>query len=77
MVLSTTSDPVPVTRIEILDAVEEVFDMPPVSAVDLVETARARGSRPQVLDTLRRVPGKQFRHPVELWTHLPDLPIDR
>jgi hypothetical protein len=66
-----------VTRIEIAEAVETAFDRPPVSKGDLLAHATASRARVDVLDTLARLPERDFRHLRDLWPHLPGIPVDR
>jgi hypothetical protein len=66
-----------VTRIEIADAVETAFAHPPVSKGDLLAHATGNRARVDVLDTLARLPERDFRHLRDLWPHLSRIPVDR
>jgi hypothetical protein len=66
----------PVTRTEILDCVETAFDDGVPRKEDLVTAAIERDARPAVVDTLRSLPAQPFRNRTDLWTHLPDLPVE-
>ncbi|MCR3719539.1 MULTISPECIES: DUF2795 domain-containing protein [Prauserella salsuginis group] len=65
----------PVTRIEIIDAVEEAFDGTPPSKQQLITAASQHHSRDAVLKVLDALPERQFRHVRDLWDHLPDVPL--
>lgn len=65
----------PVTRLEVLDAVDAAFDRAPVDTDDLIEAALRAGARPAVLELLRRLPSRQFVRPHELWETLPEVPL--
>lgn len=76
--MSTTHDaPAPeVTRLEIVDQVESAFADAPLQRADLLDAAVAAGARPQVAETLRRLPERhRFHHPRELWQHLAEVPV--
>ncbi|MDZ7676038.1 MAG: hypothetical protein U5K30_13350 [Acidimicrobiales bacterium] len=66
----------PVTRVEILDALDDVFDGGALSKYDLVDAAIAASARPGVLELLRTLPEDQrLRQRADLWEHLPDVPV--
>jgi hypothetical protein len=67
----------PLTRMEIIEHTEEAFAHPPVTVEELLDAARRRDARPEVLGALRSLPHRNYRGPVELWPHLPSLPVDR
>jgi hypothetical protein len=66
-----------VTRIEIADAVETAFDHPPVNKGDLLAHATANRARVDVLETLARLPERDFRYLRDIWPHLSGVPVDR
>ena len=67
----------PVTRLEILDAIDPAFDERALTKHDLVDTAIASDARPGVLELLRTLPDdERFRERVDLWAHLPDVPVE-
>lgn len=67
----------PVTRLEILDALDDAFDAGALSKHDLVDAAIAANASPGVLELLRTLPeDERFRQRVDLWAHLPDVPVD-
>lgn len=64
-----------VTRIELYYAVEQAFAAAPVRREDLIDTARLRGVRAEVIDTLAKLPDDvRFNHMRELWPHYPGMP---
>lgn len=64
---------VPVTRDEIIDITAEAFSRPPATKQNLVTVAIHNHGRPQVLNTLQRLPDRSFGHVHDLWDHLPDV----
>ncbi|MPZ65901.1 MAG: DUF2795 domain-containing protein [Pseudonocardiaceae bacterium] len=68
---------VPVTRFEILDAVEGAFVRRPVTKSELLESARDAGARVELLATLNRLRDRRFSNARDLWADLEDVPVDR
>ena len=66
----------PVTRTEILDLVEGAFDGEAPRTEDLVTRAIEHDARPAVIDVLRSLPSQPFQSRTDLWTYLPDLPVE-
>ncbi|GAB3556053.1 hypothetical protein J2S53_003290 [Actinopolyspora lacussalsi] len=66
----------PVTRLEILDAVDKAFEAPPTATSDILVTAEDSGARTALLEVLHRLPEKRFGSVRELWEHLPDVPVE-
>lgn len=66
-----------VTRVEIADYLEEAFAYPPATKNDLVASAVARQARPELLETLYRLPERSYRSLMDLWPHLAEVPVDR
>lgn len=71
-----TQLPSPVTRTEILDLVDGAFDGQPPRTEDLVTAAIEHDARPAVIDVLRSLPSQPFQNRTDLWTYLPDLPVE-
>lgn len=67
---------VPVTRLEILDAVEGAFVRPPVTTSEVLESARDAGARDELLATLKRLRDRRLRSTRDLWADLEDVPVD-
>jgi hypothetical protein len=67
---------VPVTRMEIVDVVHAAFENGGAERSEVLATAVARGARPQVLETLERLPDRRFSELRELWTELPEVPVE-
>jgi hypothetical protein len=66
----------PVTRTEILDLVDRAFEGRPPHTEDLVTMAIEYDARPAVVDVLRSLPSQPFQNRADLWTYLPDLPVE-
>lgn len=65
-----------VTRIEILDHVEELFERPgAASKDDVLEQAVRSQARPQVIEELRRLPNERYSDVRDLWEQMPDVPV--
>lgn len=72
----TTTAASSVTRTEILDLVEAAFHGEPPRTDDLVTIAIQHDARPAVIDVLRSLPSQPFPNRTDLWTYLPDLPVE-
>ncbi|MBW0102084.1 DUF2795 domain-containing protein [Pseudonocardia sp. KRD291] len=74
-----TSEPdpadVPVTRIEVLDFVGDLFVGAPVGREALIRAARAEGGRPALIAVLECLPDVTLAQVCELWRYL-DVPED-
>ena len=70
--MSATSE---VTRIEIAQAVQEAFRRRPAPRIRLIETAKGRGARGEVISLLERLPDRGFGHLRELWREMPEVPV--
>jgi hypothetical protein len=69
------ASPQPVTRVEILDVLDDAFANGPASRQTLVATARAQGARPEVIALLEQLPERTFVHQRQLWVHMADVPV--
>lgn len=76
IIVDSKAETVPVTRFEILDAVEGAFVHRPVTKSDLLESARDAGARVELLATLNRLRDRRFSHARDLWADLQDVPVD-
>ncbi len=65
-----------VSRVEIAECVEEVFQGEAVTCSHLVEFAADHGARAPVLDVLGRLNGDGYRDLRELWGELGDVPVE-
>jgi hypothetical protein len=65
----------PVTRSEIADHVEEVFEGGAVERDELVAAAIETGARPEAISTLQSLPARRYGALRQLWSDLPDLPV--
>lgn len=77
MIDSPDAGTVPVTRFEILDAVESAFVGPAVTKSQIIEAARDAQARTEVLHTLDRLDDyRRFGSIRDLWTDLKDVPVE-
>lgn len=65
-----------VTRVEVADEVGDAFPPGGTTKGELVEAARHRRVRPQVVGLLESLPERRYRHLRELWEQLPRVPIE-
>jgi len=65
----------PVTRVEILDAVEGAFAAGSASRGELVEVARLHQARPELIALLETLPDRRYTHQRQLWVDLPHVPV--
>jgi len=65
----------PVTRVEILDVLDDAFAVGPASRVQLVGAARAQGARAELVALLEELPDRQYVHQRQLWVHMPQVPV--
>jgi hypothetical protein len=63
------------SRVQILDYIENAFGDGPVTTEQIGEAAARNGADPAVLFLLRQLPSRQFASPRDLWPYLPDLPV--
>lgn len=59
-----------------IDHLESAFDSTTATKSDLLAVARHTGARAQVVELLQSLPERRFSRPNELWTELPDVPIE-
>lgn len=64
-----------VTRMEIVEAVDPAFAGGGAERSEVLAAAIAQGARPQVIETLERLPDRRFSEVRELWTELADVPV--
>lgn len=64
------------TRVEVIDAVGTAFDNGPLSKSELVAAAEMANSSVGVVGVLRRLPDGIYRRPADMWSALPDVPIE-
>ncbi|MEJ8279901.1 hypothetical protein [Pseudonocardia spirodelae] len=70
------ADTVPVTRVEVLDFVGELFGDGPVSRGELLAAARAEDARPLLYEVLdAALPDRPLTGLADLWRHV-DVPED-
>ncbi|QUC01954.1 MULTISPECIES: DUF2795 domain-containing protein [Cellulosimicrobium] len=62
------------TRLQLADAVGDLFQYGPATHDELVAYARDGGASEHVIASLQRLPDRSFKDLRELWLHLPDLP---
>ncbi|OZM76600.1 hypothetical protein [Pseudonocardia sp. MH-G8] len=66
-----------VTRMEILDAVEDVFGPSGAAKADIIDRAECYGARPALIEVLARLDEAGRCATVRnLWKDLPDVPIE-
>jgi hypothetical protein len=63
------------TRMQILDYVEEAFGRGPITTEQMREIAAGNGAEPDVLIMLGELPSRTFTSPRDIWPYLPDLPV--
>jgi hypothetical protein len=66
---------VTVTRMQILDYVEEAFERGPITTQQMCDTAARKGPETEVLALLGEIPPRNFISPREIWPYLPELPV--
>lgn len=65
-----------VSRFDLTEFVGDAFAHGPVRASALLRLAQARGARPAVLNTLRRLPDRRYAHLDDVFRALPAVPDD-
>lgn len=63
------------TRMQILDYVEDSFGSGPITTEELREAAAHKGADAAILIMLAELPPRTFSSPREIWPYLPDLPV--
>jgi hypothetical protein len=62
------------TRLDLADAIGELFTYGPTTKEELVQYAIDSSAPDAVLEALERLPERRFATMRELWPHLPELP---
>jgi hypothetical protein len=65
-----------VTRSEIADHIEGAFRGPARTKGELLASAEATDARPDVLATLQTLPERRYGALRDLWSHLPEVPVE-
>jgi hypothetical protein len=65
-----------VTRLEIADHIETAFTGPARTKEDLLASAVASHARPDVLAALQTLPDRRYGALRDLWSHLPEVPVE-
>ncbi|MBM7791391.1 DUF2795 domain-containing protein [Tenggerimyces flavus] len=65
----------PVTRVEILDVLDDAFAHGPAGRGELIETAHAQAARPDLIALLEQLPDRVYVHQRQLWVDLPHVPV--
>jgi hypothetical protein len=63
------------TRSEIVGHVGDAFTGGGVEPAELVAAAQRSGAPAPVVDALRRLPARRYRHVRDLWAEMPDVPV--
>lgn len=64
------------TRIDVAESVVDLFFYGPAAKEELVQYAEDGGAPDHVLDALERLPDRKFARLSDLWSFLPDLPVE-
>jgi hypothetical protein len=65
----------PVTREEIAEAIRTCFTNGQVRRTDLLLAVHERNGRPELVETIERLPDRTFRQVRDLWIVLPEIPL--
>jgi hypothetical protein len=65
----------PVTRVEILEVLDDAFAVGPATRVELIGAARAQGARAELVALLEQLPDRHYVHQRQLWVHMPNVPV--
>lgn len=63
------------TRTEIVDHIADAFEHGGAGRAELVATAERNGAPAPVVDVLRRLPDRRYRHVRDLWNVVPEVPV--
>lgn len=63
------------TRIEIAEHIETMFDGAPCSRATLIAGATDASARPELVALLEMLPDRQYLGLRELWSYLRDVPV--
>jgi hypothetical protein len=69
------ASPEPVTRVEILEVLDDAFAVGPASRGELVKAAQAQGARLELVSLLEQLPDRHYIHQRQLWVHMPHVPV--
>ncbi len=72
---TVVAPPEPVTRVEILDVLDDAFAVGPASRGQLIGAARAQGARVELVALLEELPDRLYVHQRQLWVHMPNVPV--
>ncbi len=64
-----------VTRMELIDHIENAFAAGPATRDQLLAAATASHARPEVIAVLQRLPEQPYRGLRDLWPELADVPV--
>lgn len=65
----------PVTREEIAETIGACFTKGQARRNDLLLAVHERNARPELVETIERLPDRTFRQMRDLWTALPEVPL--
>ena len=65
----------PVTREEIVETISTCFTKGQAQRNDLLLTVHERNARPELVETIERLPNRTFRQVRDLWMALPEVPL--
>ena len=65
-----------VARIQIADLVADAFGPAGADRSEVLAAAVAGGASPELLAALERLPDRSFATMRDLWSYLPDVPVD-
>lgn len=73
---STPIQQIPVTRMDILDLVEEAFGREGATRSEILQSARDNRADSLTVATLEHLQDRRFRSVRDLWADLPDVPVE-
>jgi hypothetical protein len=65
----------PVTREEIAETIGTCFTAGQARRTDLLLAVHERNARPELVETIERLPNRTFTQVRDLWTSLPEVPL--
>lgn len=66
----------PVTRMEIAEHIADAFDGDAVHRIDVLQAAGEDGARSEVVRVLERLPQRRYYRLTDVWSVLPDVPVE-